>query len=440
MKPLQDLLRRFSDNSSDLGRALRNTTWVSGERAIRLVISLLVTSIIARYLGPESFGLLSLGLAIIAISMPLTELGLQGVMIKAHVEDPDNSSCLTGTCLAMRCIGALATTLLAISIARLLPQENTRLVTIVMILAIIALCRAVSDTFKHPFEAKLNAKPTIIAEFFSAISASLLKVIAATCGASLFAIAAIQSAESVFLTLALFVIYPKFFGRIRKLSFSSAKASQLARRGWPLMLSSIAVIIYMKIDQIMLGVMLGEEEVGIYTIATRISEVWYFIPAAVLWSTFPLLVEVKKKDPMHYARRMTRLFRTMVLLAAGAALIINLCSGIVVHLLFGDQYATASTILSVHAWGGVFATLSMVTRYWAINEGLQHLELARTISGAALNVLLNLWLIPSYGIMGAAVATLLSHFWAGFLFDLTHPSTHRLFHRKMKAFLFWTPA
>jgi len=436
MKHIFAQLRQFADYSSDLGRVLRNVSWVSGERALRLLIGLAVTSVLARYLGPHDFGLLSLGLAIVAILMPFTELGLQGIIIKAHVEEPEHSNLITGTSFIMRIIGGFVTVLLAVGAAKILSDKDTNLVPIVTVLSLTALFRS-TDTFKHIFESRVYSKPIIIAEFCSAISANAFKLIAVASGASLLTFAMIHSIEGIITAVAIVAVYRKYVGELSKIRFSLSKAVELLRKCWPLILASLAVVIYMKIDQIMLGVMLDETNVGIYAIAARISEVWYFVPGVMVWSTFPFLVEAKKENTEFYIRRLIRLFRSVIFLAVSVALAINLFGSPMINLLFGEQFNQASGVLSIHAWGGVFAVLSIVTRYWSINENLQHLEIIRTVSGAIINILLNLLLIPKYGIMGAAYATLLSHLWAGFLFDFTHPATRRLLYYKIQAAIVW---
>jgi len=439
MKHLFAQLKQFANHPSDLGRVIRNVSWVSGERALRLIIGLAVTSLLARYLGPESFGVLSLGMAIIAVLLPLAELGLQGVIIKAHVETPEQSDLISGTSLVLRFIGGLLTIGIAIGTAQVLSTDDTRLVSIVAILSLTALFRN-SDTFRHIFESKVYTKPIIVADFFSSILANSLKIFAVTCGASLLVFALIHTLEVAIAAIVILAIYRNRIGNLSKLRFSRSKAIMLLGKGWPLVLSSLAVIIYMKIDQIMLGAMLGETEVGIYAIAARISEVWYFVPGAIAWSTFPFLIEAKKENPEFYIRRLIRLFRSLLLLATSLAIVIGLSSDLLIELLFGAQFERASKVLLIHAWGGTFAVLSMVTRYWAINENLQHLEIVRTLSGALINILLNLYFIPTHGVMGAAYATLLSQLWAGFLFDLVPPSTRALFAYKVQAACFWCKA
>jgi PST family polysaccharide transporter len=436
MKHIFAQLRQLADYSSDLGRVLRNVSWASGERALRLLIGLAVTSVLARYLGAQNFGLLSLGLAIVAILMPFTELGLQGIIIKAHVQEPEHSDLITGTSLVLRLIGSTITVFLAVGIAKIFSDEDTKLVPIVTVLSLTALFRC-TDTFKHIFESRVYSKPIIIAEFCSSILANVFKLVAVASGATLLTFAAIQSLEAMLAAVAVIAVYRKYIGRLSKMRVSFSKAVELLRNGWPLMLSTLAVLIYMKIDQIMLGAMIGETDVGIYAIAARISEVWYFIPGVMVWSTFPFLVEAKKENTEFYIRRLIRLFRSVTLLAVCAAVAINLFGSSMIHLLFGEQFSRASSVLTIHAWGGVFAVLSIVTRYWSINENLQHLEMIRTVSGAIINILLNLLLIPKYGIIGAAYATLLSHLWAGFLFDFTHPATRRLLYYKIQAAIVW---
>lgn len=436
MKFVISRIRQYIQQRTDLARLTQNLSWVTVERAIRLLIGLFVMSILARYLGTESFGLLSLGIAIISICIPFTELGLQGVIIKTHVEKPEDTGVIVGTVLTLRIIGALASAALATGIAFLLPFEDPQLVPIVALLCFTSVFRT-SDSFRHIFEARVFIRPIALAEIAATLTANMMKIMAVLAGASVLSFAFIHSIEFAITAVCIIATYRFHIGRLSGLRFSSSLAIEFLRKGWPLLLSTIAVLIYMKIDQLMLGVMLGKAEVGIYSIAVRISETWYFIPGAIVWSAFPLMVKTKMEDPAFYIRRLIRLYRGLILLGLSVAVVVSLSSDLLVNLLFGDAYSLSSKILLVHIWGGIFASLGIATRYWAINENLQHLEIARTISGALLNIVLNLYLIPTYWAMGAAYATLLSLAWSGFVFDLFHPATRKVLRYKFFAACFW---
>jgi O-antigen/teichoic acid export membrane protein len=108
-------------------------------------------------------------------------------------------------------------------------------------------------------------------------------------------------------------------------------------------------------------------------------------------------------------------------------------SGWVVDLLYGSQYDQAGGVLMIHTWAGIFVFLGVVSGKWFLTENLQILAFWRVFSGMIINILLNILLIPKYGIQGAAVATLLSYFTAALLFDLFTTKTRKVFFMKLNS-------
>jgi len=192
----------------------------------------------------------------------------------------------------------------------------------------------------------------------------------------------------------------------------------------------------MKIDQVMLKRMLGADAVGVYSAATRLSEVWYFIPTTIVSSVFPSIVESRHANPETYYRRLCGLFSLMSLLALAIAVPMTVLSRPLVLLLFGTRFEAAGTILAVHIWAALFVFWGVAQEPWNIAEGLQRLTLYRTIAGAILNVGLNLLLIPNYGGMGAALATVTAYGVAAWLGNVLDRRTRVMFFLQAKSILF----
>jgi PST family polysaccharide transporter len=190
----------------------------------------------------------------------------------------------------------------------------------------------------------------------------------------------------------------------------------------------------MKIDKIMLGLMLGDEAVGIYSAATRISEVWYFVPMMIVASVFPTILEAKKQSEALYQQRLQRLYDLMVWLSVAVALPITFLSDPIVVLLYGPDYAEAGTVLAIHIWASIFVFLGVASGQWFIAENRQILSFQRTFLGALINVVLNCVCIPQFGVVGAAYATLMAQASVGLLYDVFQKETQPMFNMKIKSF------
>jgi PST family polysaccharide transporter len=240
-------------------------------------------------------------------------------------------------------------------------------------------------------------------------------------------------AEAVVVAITLLCIMRKYGLLLTKLRVSTKRAKSLLKDSWPILLSGISIMIYMKIDQIMLGHMIGDKAVGIYSTALRISELWYFIPVVLVASVFPAILESKKRSEKEYYKRLQILYDVMVVTSVGIALPMTFLSTSIVTLLFGEAYHEAGTVLSIHIWAAVFVFLGTASSIWFTAENRQALSLQQTVIGAFVNVALNLWLIPVYDVAGAALASVLSYAIAGLFADLIYKETRKIFFMKVRA-------
>ncbi len=252
-------------------------------------------------------------------------------------------------------------------------------------------------------------------------------------GAPLLAFVWIMFVESAIVALGMVVIFAARGIDLRRLRVRLDRGTAMLRDAWPLMFAGIAIAVYMKIDMIMLGQMRGDEAVGIYSAAVRISEVWYFIPMAIVASVFPAILEAKRKSEALYYQRLQQLYDLMVIMAVAVAIPMTFLSGWIVALLFGAAYAQAGPVLAVHIWASAFVFLGVASGKWFIAENRQMLSLQRTALGAVANVALNYFLIPRFGPIGAAWATIMSYAIAGFFFDFLQAETRSMFFMKMRS-------
>jgi PST family polysaccharide transporter len=183
----------------------------------------------------------------------------------------------------------------------------------------------------------------------------------------------------------------------------------------------------------MLGQMVGDEAVGIYSAAVRISEVWYFIPMMIVASVFPAILEAKKRSEAQYYQRFQHLYDLMVWLSVAVALPMTFLSTPIVTLLFGESFSASGTVLAIHIWAAVFVFLGVASSKWFLAENRQMLNFQRTALGAVVNVILNFLLIPDFGPIGAAIATVVSYATAAFLFDVAQQETRQMFAMKVRS-------
>jgi PST family polysaccharide transporter len=437
LKYLPAPIRARIEHRPHLLMAISNTGWLFGDKIIRMGVGLVVGVWMARYLGPEQFGLLNYAMAFVALFGAIASLGLNGIVVRDLVKEPQTADTTLGTAFLLQITGGFAAfgiCVLAISFAR--PDDGLAKL-MVAVLGFVMVFKS-TEVMKYWFESQVQSKYAVWVENGAFLIFAAVKVALILGQASLMAFVWAAFAEGLLASIGVVWAYGLRGGRMTAWRGQLGCAKALLKESWPLILSGLAIMVYMRIDQIMLGQMLGNEAVGIYSAAVRISEVWYFIPMAIVASAFPSIVEAKKRNESIYHQRLQRLYELMVLLSLSVALPVSFLSEWLVNILFGRQYEGAAPVVSISVWAGVAVALSIVHGKWLLTEGLQKYALLYTLSGALINVAMNWYLIPVHGVEGAAWATLCAQV-APIFFQLFIPKARKNFALMLRALMFPFP-
>jgi len=399
-----------------------------------MTVGVFVGVLVARYLGPEQFGLYAYAISFVGLFMAISKLGLDGIVVRELVKDESRSDNLIGTAFWLKLIGSfLVLDIITVAINFTSNEQQTNILIFIIASATIFQSFNVIDFY---FQAKVLSKFVVYANIITLLISTIIRITLILVEAPLMSFAwAILIISIIHAVLFIFIFYKMNTVGIKNLRFNKKTAICLLRDSWPLILSGIVISIYMKIDQVMIKEMLGAVEVGQYAVAVRLSEAWYFIPMVISASLFPAIINAKKVSEALYYERLQKLYDLMVWMAIAIALPMTFLSDWVVELLYGGQYNEAGGVLMIHIWAGVFVSLGVASGKWFIIENLQMLAFWRTFNGMLINIVLNFFLIPKYGIQGAAVATLSANLTAAFLFDFFNKKTNKVFYMKLKAFI-----
>ncbi len=426
---LPTFIRRRIERSPGLIKILDNIGWLLFDKIFRMGTGLLVGAWTARYLGPEQFGLLNYAITFVGLFGAITGLGLSGIMVRDFVLSPISASVTLGTAFVLQIVAGIFTTMLVIvSVVTLKPDDEFAR-SIVLIISITLLFKA-TDVIRYWYEARVESRYIVWVENGIFALMAMLRVALILSEASLIAFVWLTVVEALLISLGLLLIFA-INGSFFNLSHMSVKrAKALLQESWPLLLSAIAVTLYMRIDIIMLEAMSTSQEVGFYAAATRISEVWYFLPAIIVHSASPSIISCRADNVDLYLIRLRRLYFVLFWMALGVALPVSLFSESIVYIIFGEEYLEAAAVLTIHLWGSVAVFLGMASSQYLIAERLQIISFYRTLIGLIFNLLLNMVLIPEMGGRGAAIATVISYFIATFslaLFKQTRAHSLLLF-------------
>jgi O-antigen/teichoic acid export membrane protein len=421
MNFISSFIHRRIGQRPNLVKIVHNISWLFFDKILRMGVGFFVGVWIVRYLGPEQFGLLSFATAFAGLFGAFATLGLQGIVVRDIVHNPDCAPETLGTAAILQLIGGTAAYLIfLVAIAYIRPEDSIAR-TIVAILGSTMLLKA-SEISVYWFESKLLSKYTVWVQNGVFLVFAAVKVILILEQASLIAFVWIMLAEAVVVAIILLAVLNKYGLLLTKLRVSTKRAKLLLKDSWPLLLSGISITIYMQIDKIMLGKMVGYEEVGIYSVATLISTVWYFLIPIFLATLFPSLTNLHAQRSGLLSQRWIQLYTLMFWFSVVVALILSIFSNILVEFIFGEMYTRSASVLVIHVCAGVNVAIGSVWSQWLLLENKLKIGLYSQLLGMIINVGLNFWLIPSFGAIGAALATLLSYWISAFFgFSLYKP-------------------
>jgi len=387
---------------------------------------------VARYLGPERFGILNYAMALMGITSPIAKLGLDSIVIRDLARDAKRKDETLGSAFVLKLFSSIGTFCLTVGFVALTDRSGYLVPLLVGILSFGLILQSI-EVIDFWFQSQTQAKFSVWARNFAYILMSGVRIGLIVIKAPLEYFALAMTIEIGIASVGMVFFYIQQGDLLKSWQPKIERVKTLLADSWPLILSGIVILIYMRIDQIMLKEMVGDRSVGVYSAAVKISELWYFVPGAIINSVYPSVVRSKEAGEDFYYGRIQKLFDLVTLLAYGVAIPLTFLSPFVVSLLYGQKYLEAADILTVHVWTGVFVSLGLAREIWLTNEGLMKFAAITTSIGAAINVVLNLFLIPKYGGMGAALATVAAQMFSTYLVGIFYAPTRRIFFCQTKA-------
>ncbi|MCX7593293.1 MAG: flippase [Fischerella sp.] len=424
--------------SPNLRKIISNTAWLLADKVLRMVLGLLVGVWVARYLKPDAFGIFNYAIAFTAIFNTVANLGLDSIVIRNLVRQPNSKNEILGTAFFLKAIAQVVIIFLSLAVIIALRPSDTITQQMVVIIAVGMFFESL-NVIDFWFQSQVQSKYAVSFRNIGLVLASCMRIVLIQIQAPLIMFAWAYSAEIALSAMGLVVAYriKGFF--IQAWQFSRRCATELLKDSWTLILSSFAIMIFMRTDQLMLGQMVGDRAVGIYSAAVKVSELWYFIPIAITNSVFPSIVKAKQESINIYYEIIQKVLDFLSILSYAVAITVLLESHQIITLLYGKNYIEAAAILTIHIWTGVFVSSGLVRSLWTTAENLMPIAFLTTAIGAIVNLILNYFLIKTYGGVGAAISTLIAQCLASYATCLLFKQTRGFFIRQTKAILLISP-
>ncbi len=338
-------IKGFDQEAFD--KYVKNTGWLMFGKLLSMVVSFMI----AKYLGPSSFGDLSFVDALTAIVAAVGTLGLDTFIIREIINEPAKKDEILGTSLWMRlCVNIIIVPLsvgIYIFFHSISDKPGTPLTWMVFFLSMASFFRSFNIIDSY-FQSQVQSKYVVQVQNVCVIVSALLKIFLVWIEAPVIWFAIALTFDALILALGLVFRYHSRGFKINTWTFSAKRARSLLKQSFPLILSAVMVSIYMKIDAVMIKPLVGSVEVGIYSAAAKISEAWYFIPIAIVTSVFPAIINARKTDLERYHKRLINLYDLLVYISLPVAIFISFFGSDLIYLIFGDKYNGAGPMLSIH--------------------------------------------------------------------------------------------
>ncbi len=415
---------------------LSNTTWLVGGRLVKALLNFAVSIAVARYLGPEKFGILNYAIGLTMFFSIFCSMGIEGILVRELVSGTNKQrNALLGSAFLIRIIGSgLA---LAFTVA-LLCLTNADYETWVLTLACaLSFLFMPTDIFRSFYEATVRGKYIALTETIQTLLSAGLRIYFITVKGDVFWFAICWVTEWAFTGIGLACIYRIRDGRLLDWRAQRSTITHLVKESAPLLFSAMVWMVYEQIDKIMLKNMLSDNadsEIGHYSAALRVLPFVILIPLMMGKALSPSLMRAKNEDPDTYPIKTQSFLDLITWSGIGLSILLYLFARPIISV-YGSQYADATVLLRIVAWKGLFLAMSMSSGWWIITEGLQRWAALRNLSGCLVNIALNCYLIPRYGAQGAAWATVVSLAIAAFLIHPFIPAYRPLFRLQTRAVL-----
>lgn len=431
---LEKIIKKIlnTKNKQDIAK---NSGWLILDHAIKIIFGLLVGIWVTRYLGPADYGKLSYILALISMLTPLYLLGLDVTVPKELIYRKEDQEEILGSTFLLKFTGSFLILILAVTITFWLHPEDKIFLFLAFFVGLSYIFKSF-DVIDIWFLNKLKSKYTVIARASGFIFSALLKIALILGGSSLVYFGFAVTVETLILAIVLVSLFIKTepLFDFKKIKFGFAQSFKLLKISWIYVILGFLYLGILNIDKVMIEKIIGSYEVGLYSISSAISMLFFVFGDFIIKSVHPVLIKIDKKAPFEYYKNdVQNLFNYFVLAAYIIILCVYLTADFIIPLLWGKEYAFSSKVLFIQIFSVLFVYSGLLLRHWIIIKNFIKFFLSASILGFIVNIILNYFLIKQIGILGAAYATVIAFFFIYLLAGVFYSGTRELSKMQLKA-------
>lgn len=375
------------------------------------LLQLAIGMVTARYLGPSNYGLINYAKSIVAFVIPFVQLGLDATLVKELVDHPEQEGCIVGTSLAMGSVSSFASMLAVGAFVTIFNRNEPQAILVCVLYSISTFFQSIS-LIQYWFHKNLKAKYPAVVQLVVYVFVAVYKIYLLSSAKSVYWFALAYSVEFGLIGFSLLFFYRKLSDQ--RLSFSASLARGLIRRSFPYVWAALMVTIFQNTDHVMLKMMLGNKENGLYSAAITAVSICQYVYYAIVDSLRPIIVDERKKNTGEYAKTVSFLYGIITYLGLLQSIAFTLLADLIIYVMYGPEYIAAGNVLRILSWYASFSFMGVVRNVWILAEGKQNCLWKINLSGAVVNAAINYVLIPRWGACGAAAASVLTQFLVNF--------------------------
>lgn len=388
-------------------KVIGNATWIVACKTAQSILSFIIGTLTMRYLGPTNYGVVTYAVSVVSFLLPIMQLGLNNTLVKEFIKNPDKEGEILGTALIINIGSSLFTIAGAITFVLIANAGERETIIVCALYSFVLLFQATEMTM-YWFQSKLLSKYPSIATLIAYVVVAAYKVYLLVTGKSVIWFALSYVLDFFLISVILLVVYKKLANQ--KLMVNWKIGRQMLSRSKYYIIPSLMVVVFQHTDRIMLKLMIGDAETGLYSAALACTGITGFVFHAIVDSARTVILETKERNPELYEKRVVQLYSVITAFALMQSVCITVFAKPIVYLLYGESYLAAVPILQIAVWYDTFGHYGSVRNVWILAEEKQKYLTRINLGGALANVALNACLIPVWGGIGAAIASIISQF------------------------------
>lgn len=433
MALIEKILEKLNFSSTKT-KIISNLYWAVLGKIVSLLGTLFVGILVARYLGPEQYGLMNYVVSYVSLFQILASFGMDNIEIRELSKQNVDKNILLGTAFYIRLIFSLITVVLVIITALILESDSNTIILISIYSISIIVNRF--TVIRNYFTSIMWNEYVVKTEISRILISSIIKIILLFIKAPLWTFVCALTFDFILLSSGYIAVYESKIDSISKWKFDKNTAKYFLKQSYPLLLSGTAVIIYQRIDQVMIGNLINKNSVGLFSVASKFVEILIFIPTIIAQTTTPVLVKLYKDDYDKYYKKSLCFMSLTVWVCFILSLLISISSYWIIFYTFGNKYIESVPILQILSFKTVSVALSSTAGQKIIIEKLQKYTIYRDILGCISCIFLNILFLPIFGVLASAVISIISNIIAGYVSDLLIPKYRHIFKLQTKSILY----